>query len=167
LIGSSKQFIAVGVPPGAVVTWAVIGGCGSISQTGLFFATASIAAGQSCIVVAVAAGLSATSSVTVAAPGPTPTPPGQGATVKATVTTARANENVLVQWTDPSPLEGNFITLVAVGTEHYDWLWRIPRQSAGDTQLILDSSLKPGVYQLRMYTSDRRLVAIGNYITII
>lgn len=59
-VGSTIQFTA-----SSPSNWTVLGGCGAITGTGLFAATATNSTSQPCTVVATSAGLSASASVTV------------------------------------------------------------------------------------------------------
>jgi hypothetical protein len=51
-VGSTQQFTVSGQPTGATVSWSVTGGCGAVTATGLFAATAMNSSTQPCNVVA-------------------------------------------------------------------------------------------------------------------
>jgi len=67
-VGQTQQFTVSGAPSGAAVNWSVTGGCGAVTSSGLFAATATNSATQPCSVVATAGGSSATAPVTVFGP---------------------------------------------------------------------------------------------------
>jgi hypothetical protein len=67
-VGSTQQFTLSGGPTGIDPTWSVTGGCGAITATGLFAATATNSASQPCTVVAKIAGTTAAAVVTVYGP---------------------------------------------------------------------------------------------------
>jgi hypothetical protein len=64
-VGGQQQFTATGAPAGSTVSWTVTGGCGAVTNTGLFAATAVNSSTQPCSVVASASGLTASASITV------------------------------------------------------------------------------------------------------
>jgi len=64
-VGSTQQFTVTNLPTGAVATWSVLGGCGAITTTGLFAATAMNSSSQPCSVIASASGSTGSVSVTV------------------------------------------------------------------------------------------------------
>ncbi len=68
-VGGQQQFTVTGAPAGSTVTWNVTGGCGAITNTGLFAATASNSSTQPCAVTATAGGSTATASIIVFGPG--------------------------------------------------------------------------------------------------
>jgi hypothetical protein len=67
-VGGQQQFTVSGAPAGATVTWSVAGGCGAVTNNGLFAATATNSPTQPCSVTASAGGASATAPVTVFGP---------------------------------------------------------------------------------------------------
>jgi adhesin/invasin len=67
-VGGTQQFTLSGAPSGATVNWSVTGGCGAVTNGGLFAATAMNSASQPCTVVASAGGGTATAAVTVYGP---------------------------------------------------------------------------------------------------
>ncbi len=67
-VGGTQQFTASGAPSGSSVTWSVTGGCGSVTTSGLFTATATNAASQPCNVVATSGAMSASAAITVFGP---------------------------------------------------------------------------------------------------
>src|SRR5712692_6765142 len=65
-LGGTQQFTASGASAGATINWSVTGGCGAITNAGLFAATATNSAGQPCAVNAASSdGLTASAPVTV------------------------------------------------------------------------------------------------------
>ena len=62
-VGSTVQFSVTGATPGSTTAWAVNGGCGTITQDGLFTATTPV--GPCSVVVTTSAGQSASASVSV------------------------------------------------------------------------------------------------------
>lgn len=70
-VGGTQQFTASGVPSGTSVTWSVTGGCGAVSTSGLFTATATNAASQPCSVVATAGAQTVSVPITVFGPAAT------------------------------------------------------------------------------------------------
>ena len=64
-VGGTQQFTVSGQPTGATVNWSVTGGCGAITATGLFAATAMNSATQPCNVVASASGQTGSAPITV------------------------------------------------------------------------------------------------------
>jgi hypothetical protein len=70
LVGVSgfEQFSVTGQPAGAPVSWSVTGGCGAVTQTGLFVGTAMNSNSQPCSVVATAVGWKGTAPITVFGP---------------------------------------------------------------------------------------------------
>lgn len=71
-VGGTQQFTASGASAGATINWSVTGGCGAITNAGLFAATATNSATQPCNVVATSSdGLSASAPVTVFGPAST------------------------------------------------------------------------------------------------
>ena len=67
-IGGSQQFTASGAPSGASMSWTVTGGCGMVTASGLFTATATNATSQPCSVVASTGSLTASAPITVFGP---------------------------------------------------------------------------------------------------
>jgi adhesin/invasin len=67
-VGGTQQFAASGMPSGSSVSWTVTGGCGAVSSSGLFTATATNSSSQPCSVVATAGSLSTTAPITVFGP---------------------------------------------------------------------------------------------------
>lgn len=67
-VGQTQQFTASGAPSGTTVNWSVTGGCGAVTSSGLFAATATNSATQPCNVNATAGGLSASAPITVFGP---------------------------------------------------------------------------------------------------
>ena len=67
-LGGSQQFTASGAPSGTSVSWTVSGGCGSVTSSGLFAATATNSSAQPCSVVATAGSLTAAAPITVFGP---------------------------------------------------------------------------------------------------
>jgi len=64
-VGTTQQFSVTNLPTGAVATWSVLGGCGAITTSGLFAATAMNSSSQPCSVIANAAGSNGSSPLTV------------------------------------------------------------------------------------------------------
>ena len=64
-VGGQQQFTVSGAAAGATVTWTVTGGCGAVTTSGLFAATATNSPTQPCAVVASAGGASVSAPVTV------------------------------------------------------------------------------------------------------
>ena len=64
-VGSTQQFTVSGQPTGATVNWSVNGGCGAVTATGLFAATAMNSASQPCSVVASVGASTGSAPVTV------------------------------------------------------------------------------------------------------
>jgi hypothetical protein len=64
-VGQTLQYTVTNLPTGAVPTWSVLGGCGAVTATGLFAATAMNSASQPCSVIATVAGTTGSSAVTV------------------------------------------------------------------------------------------------------
>jgi len=103
-VGGQQQFTVTGAPAGSTTTWTVNGGCGAVTNNGLFAATATNSPTQPCSVVANAGGSSASASITVFGPATSircsatkPTIPADGG---ATITTVQgtlidANGNVV------------------------------------------------------------------------
>jgi hypothetical protein len=67
-VGGQQQFTVTGAPAGSTTTWTVNGGCGAVTNQGLFAATATNSPTQPCSVVASAGGSSASAAVTVFGP---------------------------------------------------------------------------------------------------
>lgn len=67
-VGGQQQFTATGAPAGSTVTWNVVGGCGAVTNNGLFAATATNSPTQPCSVTATAGGQTASAAVTVFGP---------------------------------------------------------------------------------------------------
>jgi hypothetical protein len=67
-VGGQQQFTISGAPAGSSTTWTVAGGCGAVTNSGLFAATATNSPTQPCSVTASAGGASATAPVTVFGP---------------------------------------------------------------------------------------------------
>lgn len=67
-VGGTQQFSASGAPSGSSMTWSVSGGCGTVTTSGLFTATATNSSSQPCSVVATAGSLSASAAITVFGP---------------------------------------------------------------------------------------------------
>src|SRR5712691_12777496 len=68
-VGGTQQFTASGASAGATITWSVTGGCGAVTNAGLFAATATNSATQPCSVNASSSdGLSASAPITVFGP---------------------------------------------------------------------------------------------------
>ena len=64
-VGGLQQFTVSGQPVGLPITWSVTGGCGAITQAGLFAATAMNSFTQPCSVVASGTGWRGSSPITV------------------------------------------------------------------------------------------------------
>jgi hypothetical protein len=64
-ISTTQQFKVSGLPTGAIPAWSVNGGCGAITEAGLFAATSVNSAGQPCSVVAAFGGATASTQVIV------------------------------------------------------------------------------------------------------
>jgi len=64
-VGGQQQFTTSNAPAGSTVAWSVTGGCGAVTQSGLFVATATNSATQPCSVVASAGGQTASATITV------------------------------------------------------------------------------------------------------
>ncbi len=67
-VGGQQQFSVTGAPAGSNTTWTVNGGCGAVTNLGLFAATATNSPTQPCSVVASAGGLSASAGIVVFGP---------------------------------------------------------------------------------------------------
>ncbi len=67
-VGGQQQFTVTGAPAGSTTSWTVTGGCGAVTNLGLFAATAVNSPTQPCSVVATAGGLSASAAITVFGP---------------------------------------------------------------------------------------------------
>src|SRR5438105_3154160 len=68
-VGGTQQFTASGAASGATINWSVNGGCGAITSSGLFAATATNSATQPCNVVATSSdGLTGSAPVSVVGP---------------------------------------------------------------------------------------------------
>lgn len=67
-VGGQQQFTVSGAPAGSTVTWTVTGGCGAVTSSGLFAATATNSPTQPCSVVATAGGSTASAAITVFGP---------------------------------------------------------------------------------------------------
>ena len=67
-VGGQQQFTVTGAPAGATVNWNVVGGCGAVTNNGLFAATATNSPTQPCSVTASAGGSSASAAITVFGP---------------------------------------------------------------------------------------------------
>jgi hypothetical protein len=64
-VGGTQQFTVSGQPTGVAVSWSVTGGCGAVTATGLFAATAMNSATQPCNVIAAAGAQQGVAAVTV------------------------------------------------------------------------------------------------------
>ncbi|HEV2249937.1 MAG TPA: hypothetical protein VGT60_05480 [Candidatus Limnocylindria bacterium] len=64
-VGTTQQFTVSGQPTGSTVSWSVTGGCGAVTATGLFAATAMNSASQPCSVVAAVGAQQGIAPVTV------------------------------------------------------------------------------------------------------
>lgn len=64
-VGGQQQFTLSGAPSGSTVAWSVTGGCGAVTNSGLFAATAMNSSTQPCSVTAAVGGSTATAAVTV------------------------------------------------------------------------------------------------------
>ncbi|MDE3102053.1 MAG: hypothetical protein KGJ98_07430 [Chloroflexota bacterium] len=121
-VGGQQQFTATGAPAGSTVAWSVTGGCGAVTTTGLFAATATTSSTQPCTVVATASGLSASASITVFGPAtklacavsPASIPADNGnSTSTVTVSVEDVNGNVVANdVTDKITFTNNSPTLV-------------------------------------------------------
>jgi hypothetical protein len=111
-IGTTQKFTVTGLPTGAIPTWAVNGGCGAITDAGLFAATSVNSAAQPCLVVASFGGASATTPVIVygqasqlscsASPVAISANGGQtGGTSKVTIAMKDINGNVVANASTP------------------------------------------------------------------
>ncbi|MBI2983426.1 MAG: hypothetical protein HYY42_04510, partial [Chloroflexi bacterium] len=87
-VSGQQQFTASGAPAGSTVSWTVTGGCGAITNNGLFAATAVNSTTQPCTVVASASGLTASASITVFGPATQITCSSTKTTVTAGASTA-------------------------------------------------------------------------------
>ena len=104
-IGGQLQFTST-----VASAWTVTGGCGAITPTGLFAATATNSQSQPCKVVAASAGMTATASITVfgaptsltCAAGATMLPADGTSTTTVTATVKDNNGNVVSNATSPS-----------------------------------------------------------------
>ena len=67
-VGGQQQFTVTGAPAGSTTSWTVNGGCGAVTNNGLFAATATNSPTQPCSVVASAGGSSASAGITVFGP---------------------------------------------------------------------------------------------------
>ena len=68
-VGGTQQFTASGASAGATINWSVVGGCGAITSSGLFAATATNSATQPCSVQATSSdGLTGSAAVSVFGP---------------------------------------------------------------------------------------------------
>ena len=67
-IGTTQQFTLNGGPAGAIPTWSVNGGCGAVTASGLFAATATNSASQPCTLVATLAGTTVSAPLVVFGP---------------------------------------------------------------------------------------------------
>src|SRR5438105_1906667 len=103
-VGGQQQFTVTGAPAGSTTTWSVNGGCGAVTNSGLFAATATNSPTQPCSVVASAGGSSASAAITVFGPATSircsATKPTIPADAGATITTVQgtlidANGNVV------------------------------------------------------------------------
>jgi invasin-like protein len=103
-VGGTQQFTASGASAGATISWSVTGGCGAVTNAGLFAATATNSATQPCNVVASSSdGLTAIAPISVFGPATqiacTATPStatGNGAdTIVVTGTLKDANGNTV------------------------------------------------------------------------
>jgi hypothetical protein len=98
-VGSTFQFIA-----SSASTWSVIGGCGAVTTTGLFAATAMSAPSQPCKVVAVAGASSASAPVSVFGP-----PASLSCTVSAPTVVADGASTVVVT-ASMRDINGSFVS---------------------------------------------------------
>src|SRR5438046_3030898 len=132
-VGGTQQFTASGAGAGATITWSVNGGCGAITNAGLFAATATNSATQPCNVVASSSdGLTAVAPITVFGPAnsascsanPTSVIANGSNTVTFTFTLKDANGNTVVGDSsttititrDPSASNVCFVNAVVTGT---------------------------------------------------
>ena len=133
-VGGQQQFTVTGAPAGSTVSFTVEGGCGAVTSTGLFAATATNSPTQPCNVVATAGGQTVKASLVVFGPAtqmsctanPTTIPTNQASSsVKVTLLDANgnvvANDNSslivftnnttsLVSFSGSTPNEGSSIT---------------------------------------------------------
>ena len=104
-VGGQLQFTST-----IVSAWTVTGGCGAVTPTGLFAATATNSQSQPCKVVATSAGMTATASITVfgapttlaCAAGVSALPADGTSTTTVTATLKDANGNVVANATSPA-----------------------------------------------------------------
>jgi len=64
-VGGQQQFTTATAPAGSTVAFSVTGGCGAVTQAGLFVSTATNSATQPCTVVATAGGQTASATIVV------------------------------------------------------------------------------------------------------
>ena len=114
-VGGQQQFTLSGAPSGSTVAWNVNGGCGAVTNNGLFAATAMNSASQPCSVTASVGGATATAAVTVYGPaaslGCSATPTTivanggtTGGVATAYVTLKDSNGNAVANGTNPITL---------------------------------------------------------------
>ncbi len=117
-VSGQQQFTVTGAPTGATVNWTVTGGCGAVTNQGLFAATATNSPTQPCSVVATSGGLGASAPITVFGPAASiqcsatkttaSTSTSSASTVKATLLDANGNvvsnnNSDTIQFTNNSP----------------------------------------------------------------
>jgi adhesin/invasin len=110
-VGATQQFTASGAAAGATITWSVTGGCGAVTNAGLFAATATNSATQPCSVNAASSdGLSASAPITVFGPvsqiacsaNPSTTVANGSNTIVVTATLKDANGNTVSNASSPT-----------------------------------------------------------------
>jgi hypothetical protein len=99
-----------------------------------------------------------------AAPTPIPTRIG-GATVTTRQTSFSPQEGVTVDWTNPSPAVGDYVTFARQDNGSYYWIWTLEPSTVGEVTLR-PAGLAPGIYQLRLYSVANVLLATGPYVTV-
>ncbi len=129
-VGGTQQFTLSGAPSGSTVNWNVTGGCGAVTNNGLFAATSMNSATQPCTVTASTGGATATAAISVYGPASTlacsSTPAGivanggtTGGTAIARVTLKDSNGNTVSNGTNAISLTNvtpSLATVTPTGT---------------------------------------------------
>ena len=145
-VGQSLQFTS-----SIAAAWTVTGGCGAITTSGLFAATATNSSSQPCAVVATSAGMTAQAAVTVFGPPASISCSSDNASIVAdgaSTTTVRAtlrdaNGNAVGNAVTPpitfTNITPTLVTMFPTGTQN---------PTAGVASVTLTSTLAPGSAQL-------------------
>jgi hypothetical protein len=95
-VGGQQQFTVSGAPAGSSTTWTVAGGCGAVTNSGLFAATATNSPTQPCSVTASAGGASATAPIMVFGPATAIRCSATKATIPADASTITTVQGTLI-----------------------------------------------------------------------